>query len=333
MMTKAKAYPGQNLIMFCDGSAHTDALGGGGVGTVIQMSSQTPQVLSIPTGLLSSNSSTECLGILTLTAKAKQLSEEGTHIDNFHIFSDSQTFVNLSRAGNAGKMGIYWKSLKRIETLKRLIRRKGKRWTCWWTPGHIGNTLNDMVDEAAKIGAQHSRNSLLPFPQMLKPYVLVKSFLRKRLNRRYQIWWTNTNHARESHQLRPTIEQVIPDEFKCEISRKHQIILSRARMNNVSSNATKCRDGHLSDPQCDFCIDVQDSFDHRVFECPHYGVLRWKLKRKMRMIQSDLPFSKGTILTLEGAQKPLRKRLIHAICDFLDQSKLDDHFIGHSSSQ
>ncbi len=334
VIAKAKAYPGQNLVMYCDGSAHTDALGGGGVGTVIQMESQlNPQVLSIPTGLLSSNSSTECLGILTLTAKAKQLTEEGTNFDNFHIFSDSQTFVNLSRAGNAGRKGIYWKSLKRIETLKRLIRRNGKRWTCWWTPGHIGNKLNDMVDEAAKIGAQQSRNSLVPFSQMLKPYVLVKSFLRKRLNRRYQIWWTNTNHARESHLLRPIIEQTIPDEYKSEISRKHQIIISRARMNNVTTNATECRDGHLADPQCDYCTNVQDSFDHRMFDCPHYATLRWKFKRKIRMIQPNLPFTKKTILTLEGAQKQLRKRLVHAICDFLEQTKLDDLFIGHSSSQ
>ncbi len=147
VLTKINSFPGNNMIMFCDGSAHVDGTGGGGVGLLLvkginggggeATTTNSPTIISIPTGLLSTNSSTECFGILALTSKALTMSQQGTPIDNFHLVSDSQTFVELARAGKSGKDGNYWSSLKKIESMKRSIRSTGKRWICWWSPGHV----------------------------------------------------------------------------------------------------------------------------------------------------------------------------------------------------
>jgi ribonuclease HI len=327
------------MVMFCDGSAHTDALGGGGVGLLLYKggelataaTSTATTTLSIPTGLLSTNSSTECFGILALTSKAITLTQQGSEVDNFHIVSDSQTYVNMARAGKAGKDGNYWHSIKRIESMKRTLRSRGKRWVCWWSPGHVGNRLNDIVDNAAKQGATLSRTTMAPLAEMKKPYQLVKSFIRRRLNARYQQWWNTTEHARTTFQCHPLLDKKIPKELTSGIKRRHQIILSKARMGNVNTNSSRHLYGLLPHPYCDHCENIEDSFDHRIFDCAFYKVLRWKMKRKLRLIQVDLPFSRNTFLILEGVKPKNRKSVVRIFCKFFEDTKLDDFFFGITS--
>jgi hypothetical protein len=172
---------------------------------------------------------------------------------------------------------------------------------------------------------------MAPLAEMKKPYQLVKSFIRRRLNARYQQWWNTTEHARTTFQCHPLLDKKIPKELTSGIKRRHQIILSKARMGNVNTNSSRHLYGLQPHPYCDHCDNIEDSFDHRIFDCPFYKVLRWKMKRKLRLIQVDLPFSRNTFLILEGVKPKNRKSVVRIFCKFLEDTKLDDFFFGITS--
>ena len=326
---EASASSASALVVFTDGSAFTDERGGGG-SSVIITSSQRDGVCSFgqPAGLFATNYATELWAIELALAKVKTLVTAGRQVSHIFLFSDCQQAVLAARREDPGEDCSYWTIVRRIAALKRVLRQTPMRVVIDWIPGHVGISGNESADVMAKGAADISRSSGQAVRFLRKPFKLVKSFIKRRMDARRQGQWRHSGHGRQLYQLHKDATKPPPPAlYSTEVSRRHQCCIARLRMGFATSNVILAMVGEADSPNCDFCPDVVDTVEHRLFICPAIASARHKLRASLDAIQSGLTFDLPTCLAFRGVRKANHQKVVSAFCDFLSESKLDELFV------
>jgi ribonuclease HI len=316
---------GEGSIIFTDGSAYTDAIGGGGCGVVSHsLPAKITTPVGFPLGKLATNYGCELKAIEIALKKALE-----TNSQNTFIFSDCQSAVNSARSELPGSGSLcYWTLVSQIASIKAEIRSLGRRVVVAWIPGHANFDMNNAADEQAKAAAAAARASPLPNFLIRKPYQVAKSFIKRRLVVWWQSWWDSTNRARALYKLHPKVNTPPPFELtSIKNDRRLQVCIDRLRLNVCTTNSILFRVGSKSTARCDHCPTVVDSEEHRMFECHHSNTHRQKLLDAIKRINPNLTLSKETLLGFVGVPATARANVANALTDFLTNSKLVELFV------
>ncbi|GBM15297.1 hypothetical protein AVEN_210929-1 [Araneus ventricosus] len=134
-----------------------------------------------------------------------------------------------------------------------------------WVPAHVGITINEQVDEAARAARTLDVN--------IYPYISTED-LRKVIFRlqadQGRIQWESTKYFRSfTHLPKTTKTQLLP--------RRKEILLTRLRTRSLPTKAILLKVGLESSPLCRQC-GIVDSNDHLLLTCIVFDQLRNKLR-------------------------------------------------------
>ncbi len=336
---KAKAFSDQQqklafggtapkLVLFTDGSSLEPTIGGGGASVVCcHNTDEIFDAKNFSLGKAVSSFGSEVCAIEHALhwATAKLADSSAPH--KVTVLSDCQQAVRLARYGDLGVGRSYWSYLDNINNLKGALRGANHKVMIDWIPGHTGCHLNAMADALAKTAATQSIGSIGSADcttSFQRPFLLAKSFVRRRLNAwKAKVWLTSTKgrHLFEFHknpnQHQPKNQRSLP--------RWAQVAFSRLRIGNATTNHSLSLVGKSDSANCENCESILDSPEHRVLSCPKYTSAR-------RILTSSCGLSHPSELTMIGLLAPQgpttqKQNTTAAFMLFLEKTNLRELFI------
>jgi len=242
------------------------------------------------------------------------------------LFADCQQAVVMARSGQCGPSGAYWEMVKEIECSKRDLRQHNHTVNIRWIPGHTANPQNNLADQLAKKAALLSATlpSAHPDIQRVKrPFLLARSFVRRRLNYWKGVTWLQSSKGRQLHALHRDPAQGQPKN-QVSLPRSIQVAISRLRIGNAITNRSRYQMGLANSPDCSHCPGTIDTPEHRIIHCPKYKVNRCSLVARCSSFQLS-PLTMQGLLAPEGTTKE-KKGVTSALVTFLEKTNLLDLF-------
>ncbi len=252
----------------------------------------------------------------------------GSHPTTVTIISDCQQAITHAKKSHTETTGAYWHQAKVISNVKAILRARQHTVRFCWIPGHTGLANNDLADSKAREAALtslslHSAHDLVC--QVERPFLLARSFVKRRLENWKLLKWTHSNKGRHLYQFQSNPSQGQPGHHMT-LQRRTQVALSRLRIGNATTNLILWKMGKVSSANCDKCNTEIDSPGHRILRCPAYLAYRNKLVGR---IPAGSSLSLETLLSPSGPTA-VKTATTSAFVAFLESSKLLDLFIWRS---
>ncbi len=105
------------------------------------------------------------------------------------VLSDSQQAVRTARLEYCGSHDRYWTLTQRIKNLKEWLRKRVEYVSILWIPGHTGHIMNETADALSKAASTDCATKRVVVKNHLKPYSVIKSFIRRRIDFSQDLWW------------------------------------------------------------------------------------------------------------------------------------------------
>ena len=321
--------PDTGLLIFTDGSAHPDYLGGGGLGVLAQRPSGSrawTAASSLPR--LSTSYGAELLAIQHALATLKRFcSQTPDHTSSVVILSDCQSAILSSRQPHASfdSRPDYWSARQEIHALKSHLRSSGIRVRFDWIPGHIGHPSNDFVDASAKAAASRSRRHISPELPALIPASVVHFFINTRTRHASNLLTLSSNRCktlfRLTHDSLPHNNSTIYKSLST--PRFLQVAIDRFTVGDHFFNDRLHHLDPLISSTCTHC-PARDSLQHRLLECPHYALPRSRHVNFVKSIPAlhFSPISLRLILGQTSIPAIDRTALLNSLCSYLKATDL-----------
>ena len=183
------------------------------------------------------------------------------------------------------------------------LRQSGLEVVIDWIPAHCGVDGNERADKAATAAAAQSRARGGAGFGVLRPHLLVKRAMARSVEAMQLDWYRRSERARRpralNHLQRP--RDILPALVEADLSREYQSCLGRLRVGNETRPNARVRMGLSVGTDCPHC-GVDDGTEHRLFDCPHYGVARASAKARLTAVSSSYVFDLRTLVGLWGVR-------------------------------
>jgi ribonuclease HI len=286
-----------------------------------------PYELKRPLSRLATNDAAELYAVYSALSFVNSFKMRNSKIMSVVLLSDSQFAVTSSQTGLPGIDDTYHHLISRIKNLKNSLRNNSVQVKIQWIPGHTEHIGNDAADRLAKAACLTSKSMPISVPNPQIPYSVHRSFVTKRINHKYQLWWNSTTHGRSLFEVRKDITQSPPNSFASIQSCRVRKCISRLRIGNAMNNSILFKAKVVNSPSCSHCPDINDSALHRIFDCPFYMNHRNIFKNTLQTKCNVTLFDRSTILNHSFIQKSLAKLATDALVKFLIDTDLQNLFI------
>ena len=185
------------------------------------------------------------------------------------IVSDSQAaLLAVGKAQGGSALAVTARrALRAIELCTGTLR-------LWWTPSHVDLHENDMADAAAKAAAiGTSFDALRDVPICA---TALRSEIRMHYVARSDIQWGLASTGRVLHEVLPRLSRDLT--WTQDMSRKDVALTAQFLSGHYATQAYLRRFGHPVDGSCQWCDDLLDDREHRIFHCPRFELYRQQLR-------------------------------------------------------
>ena len=310
-------------VVFSDGSAHTDHVGGGGSAFVVASAPLAAETYLFAGGCMATNFGMELIAV-------KLALEHSLNWDfqRLTVLTDCQQAATTSRSESVGPDGAYWSVVQRISAAKRTLRDRGGQVTIDWVPGHCGCPYNDKADELANAASSTARLSRAPSPDFPKPLCVAFHYIRLRIMNHMQQWWQRpeVHGNRMLRSIQPEVTRRSVQELLASLTRAEQTCVERVRLGTTMTNDRRSSLGYTNSKICSHC-PATDSANHRLFHCTHYSDSRKIFLAELQLIKTDAQLTHSSVLKLTGADAKQKKKITKALGEYIINSKLHSTFI------
>ena len=258
-------YPKDIIHAYTDGSA-VRAVRNGGYGSVINIPTSEPILLSGPCGAFCSNYDAEIAAIQrTLDTLLEQFRNGQVRPLDIVIFSDSLSAIQAIENwhGDTAK-GIE----DIIQANDHLMNLYGIQITIQWIPGHSDIQLNDKADGLAKMGSH------MPQENVNASFETAKQVAKQNSKEVWHNSWIEEEKGRRMYAYLPTPN---PKDPINKLARRDQCNIFRLRTGHVNLNFHRNRIDPLYAPMCRHCMYPYETVEHYLLYCNRLSELRDRL--------------------------------------------------------
>ena len=242
------------------------AVRNGGYGSVINIPTSEPILLSGPCGAFCSNYDAEIAAIQrTLDTLLEQFRNGQVRPLDIVIFSDSLSAIQAIENwhGDTAK-GIE----DIIQANDHLMNLYGIQITIQWIPGHSDIQLNDKADGLAKMGSH------MPQENVNASFETAKQVAKQNSKEVWHNSWIEEEKGRRMYAYLPTPN---PKDPINKLARRDQCNIFRLRTGHVNLNFHRNRIDPLYAPMCRHCMYPYETVEHYLLYCNRLSELRDRL--------------------------------------------------------
>ncbi|KAG0713272.1 hypothetical protein GWK47_016559 [Chionoecetes opilio] len=249
-----------------------------------------------------------------------------TDVLTSELYALHQAIIHLHTGHTKGKAVVYTDSLSSLHLLlsrhprsstslvhtiqRALLHLTNEGWeiTFQWVPSHAGIPGNEVADSAARLALTDVNTTPLPLPL---------SAAKRLISRVCRSAWNNTlgdalritsmGHYRSDSSPQPWIRKK---------SRVLDVALTRLRLGHTTLTAHLHRLRLSPDPHCPWCINVPETIEHFLLQCPRFHSHRVVLHTQLIALNVNT-FDLPTLLAAAGVPPSRQHAVIRLTCAFL----------------
>ncbi|KAG0727382.1 hypothetical protein GWK47_004017 [Chionoecetes opilio] len=249
-----------------------------------------------------------------------------TDVLTSELYALHQAIIHLHTGHTKGKAVVYTDSLSSLHLLlsrhprsstslvhtiqRALLHLTNEGWeiTFQWVPSHAGIPGNEVADSAARLALTDVNTTPLPLPL---------SAAKRLISRVCRSAWNNTlgdalritsmGHYRSDYSPQPWIRKK---------SRVLDVALTRLRLGHTTLTAHLHRLRLSPDPHCPWCINVPETIEHFLLQCPRFHSHRVVLHTQLIALNVNT-FDLPTLLAAAGVHPSRQHAVIRLTCAFL----------------